>query len=484
MNTEWIKTRQTRYTAYLVTYLVVIVAVLAAANWVANRYDKSYDATSNKRFSLSDQTIKVVKNLKQDVDVTYFDESRNFTSARDLLERYHSLSPGKFHVKYVDPTRKPQVARAAGIRDMGTTVIAAGAKKEQAKSVTEEEITSALIRSLKTGERNACFVTGSGEARIDDSDRSGFSSVKDSLERNNYKTRTINLLQGAATPASGKVQVAPDLSKPQTPVETAKAEVPKDCTVLIVAGPRYDYPPAAVAAIKTYVENGGRLLVMLDPPLQTGKEPIAPNTALDQMLAGWGVTANPNLVLDVSGMGRLLQLGPEVPLVVNYESSPIVRELKEVPTAFPLSRALEVKSADKTSAEKLLSTGDNSYAVEKLSGEITLDTNKDKKGPFALAASGTFTGADKDHQGRFVVTGSSRWASNSYIRFGGNRDLFLNMMNWLSSDEDLISIRPKEPEDRRLNLSARQVNTLFYSSVVFLPLIVIASGFAVWWRRR
>jgi ABC-type uncharacterized transport system involved in gliding motility auxiliary subunit len=73
---------------------------------------------------------------------------------------------------------------------------------------------------------------------------------------------------------------------------------------------------------------------------------------------------------------------------------------------------------------------------------------------------------------------------NNILRFNGNRDLFLNMMSWLSSDEDLISIRPKEPEDRRLNLSGRQMSVLFYSSMVFLPLIVVASGFAVWWRRR
>jgi len=83
-----------------------------------------------------------------------------------------------------------------------------------------------------------------------------------------------------------------------------------------------------------------------------------------------------------------------------------------------------------------------------------------------------------------VVVGTSNWIDNNVIRFQANKDLFLNMMNWLSSDEDLIAIRPKEPEDRRLNLSGRQVRLLFYTSMVFLPLLVIASGFAVWWRRR
>ena len=115
MNAEWMKTRQTRYTAYVVTYVIIIIGVLAAANWLANRYNKSYDSTSNKKFTLSDQTIKVVKGLKRDVNITYFDEDRNFQNARDLLGRYQNLST-RLHVSYVNPVKKPQIAKAAGVR--------------------------------------------------------------------------------------------------------------------------------------------------------------------------------------------------------------------------------------------------------------------------------------------------------------------------------------------------------------------------------
>jgi len=83
-----------------------------------------------------------------------------------------------------------------------------------------------------------------------------------------------------------------------------------------------------------------------------------------------------------------------------------------------------------------------------------------------------------------VVIGSSLWCSNSFLRFAGNRDLFLNIFNWLSSDEDLISIRPKEPEDRRLNMNARQVTMVFYTTVILIPLFIILAGVSVWWKRR
>src|SRR5690348_13124213 len=127
MNSEWMKARQTRYSAYLATYLLVIIAILGATNWLASRYNKSFDSTSNKRFSLSDQTVKVVKNLNQDIKLIYLDENTRgqFNQARDLLDRYSVLST-RVKIEYIDPVRKPREAMAAGFRretSLGTTFV-------------------------------------------------------------------------------------------------------------------------------------------------------------------------------------------------------------------------------------------------------------------------------------------------------------------------------------------------------------------------
>src|SRR5215471_7505194 len=226
MQSDWMKTRQTKYTAYVTVYLLVIIAILGAANFLANRHNKSIDSTANKKFSLSDQTIKVVKELKQDVTITDYDKTSAFTTARDLLDRYDNLS-SKLHIVYLDPDKKPQVAKQAGIRAYGQIIVDSGTKKEEAKSLTEEEITGALIRSLKSGERNACFVSGSGEHGLDDTGRAGYANAKEALEKSNYKTRSISLLGGAAPPAGAppantKIQ----LGAQATPGSGPKVEVP------------------------------------------------------------------------------------------------------------------------------------------------------------------------------------------------------------------------------------------------------------------
>jgi len=152
MSHEWLKARQTRFTAYASIYILVIIAVLAALNFLANRYTKSYDSTSNKQFSLSDQTVKVVKGLKSDVKLYYFDETTRFPQARDLLDRYSALSP-KLKVDFIDPVKKPQQAKEAGFRRDANILVDSGVRKEEAKTLSEEEVTKLRTRIINRLQR-------------------------------------------------------------------------------------------------------------------------------------------------------------------------------------------------------------------------------------------------------------------------------------------------------------------------------------------
>jgi len=458
MASHWLKARQTKYAAYATIYTLVVIAVVIVANVLADRHDKSFDATSNKRYSLSDQTAKIVKGLKQGATITYFDQSTRFRAGKDLLDQYANLSP-KVRVEYVDPDKNPTLAREAGIRTLGTAIVQVGTKREEAKSMTEEGVTGAFIRDLKNNTRTVCFVTGSGEHQVDNTDREGLSQFKELLSKDNYESKSVDLLQ--------------------------KAEVPSDCTTLVIAGPTRNYEPPEVDALKKYVEGGGRAFLMLDPPLKLRRSEIAPNDSLTSVLESWGVTMNKDLILDLNPIGQLAGLGPQVALVTSYSSQPIVNEMKGTATGFPLSRSMDIKNADKTNVQKLFDSSSGSLATTNLSsGEVSVNDPQNKKGPLTIAAAGTYSTGQENSQGRFVVVGSSSWAANSFINFNGNTDLALNAINWLASDEDLISIRPKQREDRRITMTRAQLNWVRATSQFVLPLIVVVAGISVWWKRR
>lgn len=453
MKTDWIRTRQTRFTAYVTVYVLIVLAAIVLANWLADRYNKTVDTTSNKRFSLSDQTVKVVKGLQQPVTLTYWDRRTSFSAAKDLLGRYETLSP-KLKVNYVDPVAKPQEARSANVREIGLLRVDAGGRIQEARSLSEEEVTGAIMRALKGAERTVCVATGSGEGSLADAGREGYSTLKTLIERETYKTRDLSLV--------------------------SKPEIASDCTVTAIIRPRFDYQQPIIDAIKKYVEGGGRLLVLTGAPIESGEQPVSDNKTLLALVKGWGISAQDDIILEASANAQVL--GPEVPLVSDYSSHPIVRDLRGVFTGMPIARALEVKGEGSSQAERLFSSSDASLEGQITGKKVSVDPAKSKKGPFVLGAAATIKNGKQE--GRVVVVGSSDWVTNAFLRFNGNASLIMNSLNWLSSDEDLISIRPKDPEDRRLNMSQGQLRTVLYVSLFLLPMLSIVGAISVWWQRR
>jgi tetratricopeptide (TPR) repeat protein len=253
---------------------------------------------------------------------------------------------------------------------------------------------------------DACFVVGSGEHSIESEQPEGYSQLNAMIRAKN-PTQAIKL--------------------------TERVDIPKNCLIVIVAGPKRDYPAPETALIRKYVEGGGRALIMLDGVMHIGKEePPTENAELVRVLGDWGVTVNKDLVLDLSGVGGILGLPAEVPVVLTYESHPITQPLTRQTTAFPLARSLTTKSGDKTTVSKLFGTTEDSVAVTKIGAGGAIDPKTGTKGPLTLAAAGTYSGATP---GRFVVVGTSLWSQNSLLgsRSLANRDLFVNIINWLSA---------------------------------------------------
>jgi ABC-type uncharacterized transport system involved in gliding motility auxiliary subunit len=440
--------------ANFAVYTLVVIAFIVLVNWFVNNHNKSWDMTPNKKYSLSDQTHKLLKDLNKDVTIYAFDRERNFGDRRDVLGMYSSASH-RVDVKYIDPNRQPALARELGVRSTGTIVVAAGDRHMEAQGDTEEAITNALVGVLK-GQRTACFIETHGERKLDSSDRDGFDHFKKQLSNENYQTESLPFLQ--------------------------KIDIPQDCTMVVIAGPQNDYLLPETDAIQKYMQAGGRALVMLDAGVEI------PNLA--KLVGGWGVTVRNDLVIDENPVAQIFGTEPYMPLIVKYGNSPIVEPLNGRATLFPLSRSFQV-GADSAPGGTAVSLGDtsaDSYGVTDWNPnikEIKFDAKKDIKGPLSVAVAGSIAGSgDKKTEARFVITGTSLAAANSFLGFQSNRDFMMNSVNWLSADEDLISIRPTPPESQHLAMNEAQMRRLLVLGVFGVPIIIIFAGIMVWYQRR
>jgi ABC-type uncharacterized transport system involved in gliding motility auxiliary subunit len=208
------------------------------------------------------------------------------------------------------------------------------------------------------------------------------------------------------------------------------------------------------------------------------------------LLGDWGVTARNDLVIDENPVAQIFGTEPYMPLIVKYGSSPIVDPLNGRATLFPLSRSFQVGKDSKpgVSANTLGDTSSDSYGVTDWNPkikEIKFDAKKDLKGPLSVAVAGSISGeGEKKAEGRFVVTGTSLIVANSFLTFQSNRDFIMNSINWLSADEDLISIRATPPESQHLTMNSEQMRRLLVLGIFGIPLLIVMAGVLVWWQRR
>ena len=468
--------------------IVLAAGILVALNYLSARHWSRGDWTRTKIYSLSETTKKVVKNLSRPVQITVFLSRGNRLSGpvTELANRYRALS-SKIEVEFVDPRREPvraeALARDFGLRD-GTVLFRSGEKKkyvEQDKMAEfdfagagfggqpevkafkgEEAFTSAILDVTENKVTRVYFTAGHGEASLDSTqDGRGFAQLKQVLARDN-------------------VTVAP--------WESAKAAVPADATVVVVAGPKTALLEPEAAALAKFIASGGRVLVLADPVLPT---PAAPPSDLGVkgLLAAYGVQLHDDIVVDPAN--AVPMVGPETVIANRFGTHPIVRSLSSegLPLLFPIARSVAKTSPapPEWTATMLVETTPDGWGETELNrlDQVKKDP-KDNQGPVSIAMAVAPADEKKagPHPARLVVVGNSRFATNGNLANAGNANFFLNAVHWLAGEEKLIGIAPKTTAQASMNLTQSQVNRLGLFSMFGLPLFAIALGVWVWYRRR
>src|SRR5580765_7419256 len=279
--------RQARYGTLAATSVLVVLAILVAINYIGARQNKRWDLTATKQFSLSDQSRNVVSKLDAPLQVLVFAQEPEFERYQDKLKEYEYISK-QVTAEYIDPDKKPAVARQNQIQQYGTIVFNYKGRTERVTSDNEQDITNGIIKVVSGQQRKVYFTQGHGERDTGSAERDGYNGVAGALGRENYTVEKLVIAQ--------------------------QGSVPDDAAVVVVAGPKTDFFPQEIEALKKYLDKSGKLLLELDPPEKADSPPLANLIAVAH---DWGVQVGNNVVVDVSGMGKLIGTDASVPVAAN-----------------------------------------------------------------------------------------------------------------------------------------------------------------------
>jgi len=465
--------RNARYGAIAGASVLVVLGILIAVNYLSTRQNKRWDLTANRQYSLSEQTVNLLRGLTAPVKFLVFDQAENLERFRPRLSEfeYHSTN---VDVEYIDADKRPVQAKEYEIQTYGTVVVEYMGRRERVTTDAEQDLTNALIKVLNPQEKRVYFLAGHGEKDPVDTERTGYSSIIDALRRDNYQWEKLILAQ--------------------------TNQVPENATIIVIAGPKTDLLEGEIELLRGYLARAGKLLVMVDPS-ENLKQPSA-MPRLAGLLKEWGMTATDSVIVDFSGLTRVATVPVAAP---PYPNHPITDRFNLI-TMFPFARAIVpatgappdrtaqpfVQTAPRTWAETNLATLENTDALAPepdkgdTAGPVTVGmaVAVPSSPPAAAAAEQKEGDPTKAPETRVVVFGDSDFPANQYLGIEGNGDLFMNSLNWLAQQESLIAIRPKEASDRRLTMTANHITGLFWLSIVLIPAVVLGAGIFTWWRRR
>jgi ABC-type uncharacterized transport system involved in gliding motility auxiliary subunit len=462
-----ISVRSAKYGTNTFIFILVIFFIVILINVFGQKYRLKIDATQTKAFTLSEQSIQIIKNLDEPLTIYGFIPSNDSTTRsvfKDMCDRYVYYSGGRVICKVLDPDKNPGLAKKFHVTSAKSRAYGFQKGKDYTRAdvIEEEEFTSAIIRLKSDIKKAIYFTTGHGEGDITSDGEFQFNKLNEKLKNLGYQTEMLS----------------PNFS-----------EIPKRCATLVLLSPETGMMPGEIKAINDYFEDGGNILILLDPFAESN---------LVSYLKTVGLIVHNDLVVDyVHNIGQ----NPLIPVITRYMSHPVIMNDKKstIPlTFFDRARSMRHigKKMDNLQITPIFTTSmKTSYGETDLKtyleeNKYEYDKEKDMLGPLALGFAitrlieeETETGTEKI-ESKMIVIGDSDFASNRWIDYYGNSFLILNAINWLSGDYELISIDRPSSKPNIISMTQQQKQLMHYILIYLLPGIMIFTGLLIWWKKR
>ena len=466
--------------------IVVCLVIVVIAYLMLDRYNTTFDFTEAKKFSLSEYTENLLRNLEEPVTLQYLIDPQGAagsTRAENLMELYSDYS-SNIETQSIDPERNPlQVRELGDAVTYGALYVRKGDQHEKVSPINENNLTNAILKITQEQTRTVYFVTGHGEPDIQSREAEGLYAMRALLEDEGYQVNALQLAQ--------------------------EEEVPDDAAVVIIADPNSPYFETEIETLQRYLEGGGDAIFLLDPGANSGLEPM--------LEENYGVRLGEYYVLEYNPVAQILGGDPTAPIMSSMGTHPITEAFGGTArsVAFPTVRSVKKTEQPPAGMEvtELIFTSQDSWEETDIQtmteqGTAQFDPNQDQEGPVSIAAAvsqpvesvddatpdsdpqsdlealaagdeedGDVQEADSANEMRLVIYGDGDFIKNSNYQF--STDLFVNTVNWLTEQEDLISIRAKDDAGQPIQVSSFQGRLAFYGSVVILPGLVALLGAVV-----
>lgn len=436
-------------------FLLTIVLGLLA--WLSQKNAVEYDWTATGRHTLSKASRDLLAQMPDQIEVTSY--ARENSLLRDAVKKFigkYQRHKPDIVLHFVNPDAVPDEVRNLGITVDGEIIVRYQDRSEHVTSDKEQVFTNALQRLARNQERWIVFVEGHGERSAFRKANHDLSEWVKQLFNQGYKVQPLNLSETQA--------------------------IPDNTSVLVIAGPRIDYLPGEIEIINNYINKGGNLLWLHDP---------GPLHKLDSLAKQLSIQFYPGAIIDYAG--QLIGINdPTISLVTGSLYAPhAITENFEFTTLFPMAGAIKTLESDEWISKPILSTGDHTWnETGKLEGSVEFNEGEDTQGPLTIGLSlereiETEEGDEVvNKQQRIVVTGDGDFLSNTYLANSGNNELGTRMINWLSSDDEFISIPPKVAGDTQLNISPTILGIIGIGFLFILPAGLVALGIMIGLRRK